>query len=99
MEPLVPTKRSLFNFERKNMEPNESNENQVRDTRTWDSRFIKFNHEEIEALLNMITEVESNAPISEAEKSAKDKLKRIYARQILSHEKREREGFGNDTNR
>lgn len=49
--------------------------------------FIKFNHEEVEALLNMLNEIEANSPLSETEKTAKDKLKRIYARQILSHEK------------
>lgn len=52
------------------------------------SPLIKFTHEEVEALLNMINEVESNSPISEPERAARDKLKRIYARQILSHEKK-----------
>ena len=50
-------------------------------------QFIKFSHDEVEALLNMLNE---SSPLSDVEKSAREKLKKIYARQILSHEKWER---------
>lgn len=55
---------------------------------------IKFSHEEVEALLNIFAQVEEfikeeKSSLTSAESSAKTKLKRIYARQILSHEKRE----------
>ena len=57
---------------------------------------IKVTHEEVEALLTLFNHIEEceltrDYPLNEVEQSAKDKLKRIYARQILSHEKRKRE--------
>ena len=63
---------------------------------------IKFNHEEVEALLQLINDVENDkiadgatTPLLTAsEASAKEKLKKIYARQILSHE-RSRDGLRN----
>ena len=49
-------------------------------------RMITFDHEEVEALLALL-DMDS---LSEKESSAKEKLKKIYARQILSHEKRQK---------
>lgn len=46
---------------------------------------IKFTHEEVEALLGLFPE----SDLTPTEQAAKDKLKKIYARQILSHEKRQ----------
>ena len=53
---------------------------------------IKFSHDEVEALLNLVNTIEENyrEPLNEFEQSAKEKLKRIYARQILSHERTKR---------
>lgn len=50
-------------------------------------RIITFTHDEVEALLGLL-DLEN---LSSTEQSAKDKLKKIYARQILSHEKRQRD--------
>ena len=48
-------------------------------------KIITFDHGEVEALLALL-DVED---LTEKERSAKEKLKQIYARQILSHEKRQ----------
>jgi hypothetical protein len=47
-------------------------------------RIITFDHEEVEALLALLDVND----LTEKEKSAKEKLKQIYARQILSYERR-----------
>ena len=49
---------------------------------------IKFTHEEIEALLHLLAEMELGSELTISETSAREKLKKIYARQILSHERR-----------
>ena len=64
------------------------------------SNIIKFSHEEVEAMLNLfahIEEMEDSVPLSVVEQSAKAKLKRIYARQILSHERRQQIAEDNNT--
>lgn len=46
---------------------------------------IKFTHAEVEALLGLFPENESDLNLYE--RNAKEKLKAIYARQILSYER------------
>jgi|SRR5215471_58070 len=50
-------------------------------------QLIKFTHEEVEALLALFPEDPKD--LSENERTAKEKLKKIYARQIISHERRQ----------
>ena len=68
----------------------------LRNTRV--NQAIKFTHDEVEALLRLLNDLENDyiaadrgEQLTIAEQRAKAKLKRIYARQILSHEKRENE--------
>lgn len=56
-------------------------------------KVIMFNHEEVEALIRALDDIEgAGDELTEAEQSAKEKLKKIYARQILSHEKATKSG-------
>ena len=50
---------------------------------------IKFTHSEVEALLNLYPLDENEFTPSEL--SARNKLKQIFARQVLSHEKKQRD--------
>lgn len=61
---------------------------------------IKFTHFEVAALLRMIDDIEAyqaddKIELNEHEKSAKEKLKKIYARQILSNERKQNVAHNN----
>ena len=68
------------------MQPNEEQQEQTAQPQSEMVRraFIKFNHEEVEALLSLLNDMDD---LNEIEQSARSKLKRIYARQIISHER------------
>ena len=59
------------------------------------TNIIKFTFEETEALINVLRDTERLTPV---ETSALAKLRKIQARQILSHEKRQNERDATENN-
>lgn len=50
---------------------------------------LKLNYKEVEALLKVLLDIEQEDKLNVTETSARDTLKRIYARQIAAHERKE----------